>query len=336
MDAKISAFRESFKRLLAEVKGEKIAVAGHIRPDGDCVSSQVAAAWLFRLAGAEKVVCVNSHEVPYLYRPFICGEAFENADAFDVSAYKIVTVDCADYARAGESLKQRKPEVLACIDHHVSNSPYAEINIVDPSSCATAALLAELMTDSGIEIPPEIASVLYVGEMADTRQLTTSNTDFRAFNVAARLVELGADPAKISVLLYQREKFGRMKLLARFLQSLTMHFSGRVCAGVLPPGVYAATGSQKEDADGLVDYARNIDGVEIALLLEVLDDGGVKGSLRSKVPEMRVNEIAKAFGGGGHLAAAGFSVKTPLDEFYPRLLDVVESRLKAFDAEFSK
>lgn len=304
-----------------------------MRPDGDCISSQVVAAWLFRKYGAEDVVCLNKHEVPYLYKEFLCGEAFYCADTFDASSYEIVTVDCADYARTSEVLKEKYPNVLACIDHHITNSPYAKINIIEPTSCATAALLADLMMSLNIDFPKEIANALFVGVMMDTRQLTTSNTDAVAFKIASELVAKGAEPAYVSIQLYQREKFAKMKLLAQYLQSLTMHFEGRVCIGMLPLGVYAKTGSKKEDSDGLVDYARNIEGVDIALVIEILDNGGVKGSLRSKKPEMKVNEIAKHFGGGGHLAAAGFSVNdTTFDEFYPQFLMYVEEHLRAYDA----
>lgn len=323
-------FPEQFKvfaDFLTQVKGGKFAVAGHMRPDGDCISSQVACAALLRSFGAAEVVCINKHEVPYLYREFISGEKFLNADEFDRQDFKIVTVDCADYKRTSEALQGRFSEIFAAFDHHVTNQKYARFSIVEPTAAATAELLAGLMIDAGIEIGAELANVLFMGLMTDTRQLTTSNTNLRSFEIATELVARGAKPAEVSVLLYQREKFARMKLLSVFLQSLTMHFGGRVCIGTLNAGVFERTGAEKEDTDGLVDYARNIAGVEIAFLLEVLPEGGVKGSIRSKSPEAKVNEIAAAFGGGGHLAAAGFNVKMPLEDFYPKLLKILGERL---------
>lgn len=317
----------AFRDFLDGVKGRNIAVVGHMRPDGDCISSQVAMAWLLGESGAAQVACVNRDAIPYLYREFASGVEFLPADDFDREGWDIVTVDCADYARTSEPLRARYTKPFACFDHHVSNSPYAEINVIEPSASATAGLLAGLMFDAGIAFPKHVANAMFMGIMMDTRQLTTSNTDLRTFELSTRLVESGAEPAEVSILLYQREKFARMKLLAQFLQSLTMHYDGRVCVGILPAGVYDKTGAQKEDSDGLVDYARNIDGVEIAVLLEALADGGVKGSLRSKRPEMQVNEIARHFGGGGHFAAAGFNVKMSMDEFYPTLLAIIGDHL---------
>ena len=319
----------AFADFLKTARGRKFAVAGHMRPDGDCIGSQVAMAFLLRKFGAESVVCLNKHEVPFLYRDFLCGEKFLGADDFCGESFEIITVDCADLARASENLGGRFPVPAACFDHHVSNKPYARVNIIEPSATATGALLAGLMFDENIDFPPEIANALYVALMMDTRQLTTSNTDLRSFEIATRLVEAGANPPEVSIKLYQREKFGRMKLLARFLDSLEMHFGGRVCVGVLKSGVYEETGSCKEDSDGLVDYARNIGGVEVAAVLEELSGGGVKGSLRSKRPETRVNEIAARFGGGGHFAASGFTAESMgLEEVYSALLKAIEDHLK--------
>lgn len=316
-----------FAEFLAEVKGGKFAVVGHMRPDGDCISSQLACANLLRLFGAAEVVCLNKHEVPYLYREFLNGEEFLNSEDFDREDFRIVTVDCADYKRISEALQAKFPQIFAAFDHHVTAQNYAKYSIVESTAAATAELLAGLMLDAGIDFDANVANVLFMGLMTDTRQLTTSNTNLRSFRISTALVAKGARPAEVSVLLYQRERFARMKLLSVFLQSLTMHFGGRVCIGTLNAGVFDRTGAKKEDTDGLVDYARNIDGVEIALLLEVLPDGGVKGSIRSKTPQAKVNEIAAVFGGGGHLAAAGFNVKMSLEDFYPKLLKIIGDRL---------
>ncbi len=316
-----------FAEFLKSVKGGKFAVVGHMRPDGDCIGSQVTMAYLLRKYGAKEVVCLNQNEVPFHYKEFLCGEKFLSTEDFEDTSFEIITVDCADLKRTSEVLAEKFPTPFACFDHHVSNKPYAKINVIEPTASATGELLAGLMADENVEFTSKIASALYVALMMDTRQLTTSNTNLRAFEVATLLVGKGADPAEISVMLYQREKFGRMKLLAQFLQSLTMHYDGKVCIGLLKRGIYEKTGSSKEDSDGLVDYARNINGVEIAVLLEELADG-IKGSLRSKRPEMQVNEIASHFGGGGHFAAAGFTAKMAMDEFFPELLNIIGEHLK--------
>lgn len=318
---------EKFKELLAYAKGKKIAVAGHMRPDGDCVSSQFALAHFLRRAGASEVVCVNKDPVPALYKEFVGEEIFVSAQEFNDASYEIITVDCADYARISADFHLRFPQVFACVDHHISNPLYAKINILEAEASATAELLAGLAFDCGISLSKELASSLYMGIMMDTRQLTTSSASLRTFEIVAGLVACGVDTAEAARLLYQRENFGRLKLLSEYLHSLTMHYDNKVCIGVLPLGIYDRTGSSKEETDGLVDYARNIDSVEIAVLIEMLPDG-LKGSMRSKYPKVKVNEIAAEFGGGGHTAAAGFNLKMSFDDFFPKFLEALGRHLQ--------
>lgn len=243
-----------------------------------------------------------------------------------------MTVDCADYARTNLRLCERFPSPLGCIDHHFSNHSSARINAIDPSASATAELIAGMAFDAGLEISPENACRLYMGIATDTRQFTTPSTRPKTFEIAARLLECGADAAGVAVELYQRETMGKLKLLGRFLETLELFENSRACIGVLKAGIFAETGSEKADSDGLVDYARSIDGVEIALLLEQMPNG-VKGSLRAKTPDMRVNEIAARFGGGGHLAAAGFTAEGErLETFRDKIVAIVGEHLREYDS----
>ncbi len=320
---------ENFMKLVRAVKDKKIAVVGHMRPDGDCMSSQFAMAAVFEKFGAAEVVCLNKDPLPYLYENFSKGKKLLPTEGFEDASFEIVTVDCADYKRIGEDFAARHPNPLGCIDHHSSNHPYARINIFDPSSAATAEIIAGLLFDAGAKIDPESANRLYMGMAMDTRQFTTNSTGAKTLAIAAKLVESGAEPAYVAEQLYQRERFGKMKLLAYFLQSLTMHAEGKICMGIIPLGTFEKTGSSKEDTDGLVDYARSIEGVEIAILLEELPKG-LKGSFRAKTPKFEVDTLAGEFGGGGHKAAAGFSVDgASLNDFVPKLLKLVEKRINS-------
>ncbi len=317
-----------FKKLLESAKGAKIAVVGHMRPDGDCISSQYAMREILKWAGAKEVVVLNQNTMPRLYENFADASLLRDAETFDDKSFELVLVDCADYARSNLSLCERFPTPLACIDHHATNKGYGKINIIDSQASATAELISALCFDVGVELSAQTASLLYMGIVMDTRQFTTSSTRLATFEVAARLVELGASPSWVAVQLYQRESFGKMKLLAFYLDSLKTYFYGRVCIGVLPAGIFEKTNSEKADSDGLVDFARSVDGVEIAALLEELPNG-TKGSLRGKTADYCVDEIAASFGGGGHKAAAGFTAvgETP-ETLMPKLLKLIEQHLK--------
>ncbi len=324
-------FSDAFSRLLAGAAGRPVAVVGHARPDGDCIGSQVALARVLR-GRASSVVCVNADEVPrrvaYLAgdMPFIRTDAAVALPAETLAVF----VDCADHARAGERLKARFPAPLAAIDHHLSNAGYAEINIVDARSAATCEILAGLLLDAGLEIDAAAAAGLFAGILTDTGQFRFNSTTQRTFVLAGELVARGASPSRTGFELYERESLGKLRLLQQFLSTLTLEAGGRVCVGTLARGAFASTGTTAEDTEGLVDFARCIDGVDVGVLIEERQDG-VKASLRAKDPMCRLDLVAGEFGGGGHACAAGLNVKGDAPDFRARLVAALEVRLALAD-----
>jgi len=330
-------FTKVFGGLLESVAGKTVAVVGHSRPDGDCIGSQVALARVLAAMGSN-AVCVNTDPVPRRIAFVARGVDFVRTDAaLALPADAVaVFVDCADHGRAGERLRARFPAPLGNIDHHMSNSAYAEINIVDDASAATCEMLAGLFLDAGIPVDADTAAALFAGIMTDTGQFRFSSTSQRSFVLAGELVARGASPSVAGYELYERESSGRLRLLRSFLSSLEMEFGGRVCIGTLPPGVFEETGTTAEDTEGLVDFARCVDGVDIGVLIEERPDGGVKASLRAKDPLCRLDLVAAQFGGGGHACAAGLSLKKPSGEFRTLLLNALGDRLRVMDAELAK
>jgi phosphoesterase RecJ-like protein len=142
----------------------------------------------------------------------------------------------------------------------------------------------------------------------------------------------GAKPTEAGFELYERETTGKLRLLQHFLASLTLECDGRVCIGTLPDGVFDSTGSTPEDTEGLVDYARCIDGVDVGVLIEERPDGAVKASLRAKDPVYRLDRIAAQFNGGGHACAAGLSLKAPASDFRARLVAAIAAQFAAVAA----
>jgi phosphoesterase RecJ-like protein len=249
----------------------------------------------------------------------------------DPTDYAAVFVDCADHARAGNRLKLRFPKPVGNIDHHLSNIGYAETNLVDSGSAATCEILAGLFFDNDLPVDSQAAQGLYTGILTDTGQFRFTSTTRRTFLLAAELMARGAKPTEAGFELYERETTGKLRLLQHFLASLRVECEGRVCIGTLPNGIFESTGSSMEDTEGLVDYARCIDGVEIGVLIEERPDGSVKASLRSKDPAYRLDRIAAQFNGGGHACAAGLSLKPAPADFQARLLAALCARIQAVD-----
>ena len=333
MDRFYPRLSEEFARLLAALAGRRIAVLGHARPDGDCIGAQVALARVLSARGFD-VICVNPDPVPRRLLFLVEGMTFVRTDALLATAEDraAIFVDCADHARAGERLKLRFPSPVAVIDHHLSNVGYAAVNLVDSASAATCEILAGIFLDNDLPIDAQAAQALYTGILTDTGQFRFNSTSRRCFVLAGELVSRGANPSEAGYELYERETEGKLRLLQHFLASLRLEAGGRICVGRLAAGVFEQTGTGPEDTEGLVDYARSIDGVDIGALIEEKTDGTVKASLRAKEPAYRVDLVAAKFNGGGHACAAGLNLKSGAENFYGRLVAALTERIVAVDA----
>lgn len=318
---------EGFSRALSLIAGRRIAVVGHARPDGDCIGSQVALARVLRALG-HTVICVNTDAVPRRLQYLVGDLAFVRPHDVPVNEeWTSIWVDCADSGRAGDKARERFPAPFANIDHHLSNNSYATHNFIDAGAAATAEILAGVFSDNHLPVDAGTAKGLFAGIMTDTGQFRFNSTTHRTFLLTAELVGLGADPAEAGGEIYERESLGKLQLLQRFLASLQLDCGGLVCVGSLPEGIFQATGTSVEDTEGLVDYARAIDGVEIGVLIEERP-GAIKASLRCKNPIYRVDQIAAQFGGGGHACAAGLNLKNaPVAEFRSQLLGALAAQI---------
>jgi len=322
-----------FGEFLSGLKGQRVAVIGHQRPDGDCIGSQVALCRVLRSQGID-AVCINADPVPRRIKFLLGDTPFLLRDEAKHDGLLGVFTDCADHGRAGEKTKLLYPSPYGCFDHHLSNDGFARYNFVDTGSAATAEVLAGIFLDHGLPIDAVSAQALYAGIMTDTGQFRFSSTSERVFHICGALLARGAKPADAGNELYERESLGKMKLLQHFLGSLKLECGGRVCIGILPNGIFEQLGATVEDTEGLVDYARSIDGVEIGALIEVRP-GTIKASLRAQNGSYRVDTLASQFNGGGHASAAGLNWPGTLGVFYPRLIAAINRRLHEVDSAAS-
>jgi phosphoesterase RecJ-like protein len=316
----------SFAELIRQLEGLSVLVLGHRRPDGDCIGSQVALTRILRALGTN-AIAVNNDPVPRTLQKFVGDTPFTDPQGIEAGDYKIVTVDCADHARVGDELRKRFPSVFLNVDHHVSNTKFAEHNFVLSDASATGEILAKFFFDSDLEVDQTTADALYLGICTDTGQFCYSGTNAAVFEVCRKLCESGCNPSMVAHELYEREKPGRIQLLQKFLASFRMEFNDSVCIGSIREDFYQETGTKPEDAENFVDYARSLEGVEIGVLVEDRN-GKLKGSFRAKDKKYRVDLLAKQFSGGGHACAAGFNVDVPFDEFYPNLVNSIGEHLK--------
>ena len=332
MGISMPAAGEAIRDLVQGLKGRKIAVLGHMRPDGDCVGSQVALCRMLLAAGVD-AICVNRDRVPPNMVPYVVGVTFLSADQYDTDGREAITVDCADASRVGTELLGKFPGgVLANIDHHASNPDYAKVNIVVREAAATCHILADAGLKQGLAVDAATAKALHLGILTDTGRFCYSSATAGVFEIVAELIRRGANPAEANFLVFEKESRGKLELTKRFLNTIRFHEDGKICSGEITQADYVATGTTKEDKEGLVEFPRSVDGVEIAVLMEEGKDG-VRGSLRGRDPRLRLDLLAGKLNGGGHVLAAGFNMLgCKLEKDRDKILGIVAAHYREHSA----
>jgi phosphoesterase RecJ-like protein len=307
MGISMQAAGEALRDLVKGLKGRKVAVLGHMRPDGDCIGSQVALCRILLAAGID-TLCVNRDRVPLNMVSYTQGLTFLTGDQYVPDGRVAVAVDCADASRIGPDLLDKfGGKLWGNIDHHASNPGYAQHNIVVKTAAATCHVLAYGALRQNLGCDTATAKALHLGIVTDTGRFSYASATAEVFALAAELIERGANPAETNFLVFEHESRGKLELTKRFLNSIQFHEDGKICSGELTQADYAATGTTKEDKEGLVEFPRSVEGVEIAVLMEEGRDG-VRGSLRGRDPRLRLDLLAGKLNGGGHVLAAGFNM----------------------------
>lgn len=291
-------------------KAESIAVISHIRPDGDAYGSSLAVALALESQG-KNVALYNQSGLlsTYTFLPQIRRiiEPPMTSPPFDL----FISVDTSTFDRLGTNFCGWQKTVHINIDHHGSNTRYAEINIIDPSAPATAQLVYELFKISNWPLTQDIASALYTGIITDTGSFKYRGTTSRTLQVAATLADAGADIAFLSEQCFCNYPLRRLRLQREILQRLELRCQERLAFFIITQEMYRTTGALPEDTEGLIENIISIQGVEVAILFEERKDKTVKISLRSR-GKINVSDLAASVGGGGHPLAAGATIRGSL------------------------
>jgi phosphoesterase RecJ-like protein len=309
-------------------QSQRICVVGHVRPDGDCIGSQLGLALALRAEGKD-VICWNEHPVPDKLAFLDPNKVFsfpEPGHKFDC----VIATDCASFERLG-SVKDCIGErgVFINIDHHASNTRYADINWISSREPATGELIYRLLKTAKWPITKQIANCLFAAVSTDTGSFQYASTTPATFAVAGRLVELGADLSQISQEVYQSYPMARVQLLRHVYNKFHLTHEHRTGYFWLKKRDFARTGAQRDDAEGLIDHIRAIQGVVVACVFEEAEPDLTRISLRSKSDDVDVNEIAGLFGGGGHRAAAGARIQGSPLAAQRRVLNAIKKALKS-------
>jgi len=294
IDRIIDAIRES----------RTIAIVGHIRPDGDCVGSQLGLT-LALLEEGKKVFCWNEDQIPEKYRFLDRGHIIQKPKA-GLSFDCVIATDAASLERmgaVGPCVANRK--LLINIDHHESNTRYGDLNWVSAREPSTGELIFRLLKIAKWPITKPIANCLFTAVSTDTGSFQYSSTLPGTYHVAGELVRRGADLAKICDEVYQSYPLSRIGLLRHIYSHFRLKHQNQIAYFWLKKADFARAGAESSDSEGLIDHIREIAPVVVACVFEEIEPALTRISLRSKSDKVNVNEIAAQFGGGGHPAAAG-------------------------------
>lgn len=306
---------------------QTFCIVGHIRPDGDCIGSQLGLGYALRNLG-KKVTCWNEDPLPdklafldpsgrFLQRP-------RPGRAFDC----VIATDCATFERLGSvapCIGRRK--VFINIDHHASNTRYADLNWVSPKEPSTGELIVRLLEAGRWTITPPIADCLFAAVSTDTGSFQYPSTRPPTFHVAAKLVQCGADLGRICNEVYHSYSLSRVRLLQHVYNEFKLTADDQVAYFWLRRKDYQRTGAKPDDSEGLIDHIRAIQPVVVACLFEEMEPDLTRVSLRSKNERVNVNEIAQKFGGGGHHAAAGARIRGNPSTVQNRIITAVKQAL---------
>lgn len=307
-------------------KSQNIFVASHSNPDGDAIGALLSTGLALK-AMHKDVRMFNQSAIPAVYR-FLPSVQLIRQEADDMETYDtVVVLDCGSIERIGPMAQQaRKAGTIINIDHHITNTRFGHLHLIDPEACATSAIVYRIIKKMNIDISCPMAAAIYTGILTDTGSFRFSNTNRQAFAICSEMIERGANPYEIAQHVYGHYSLGRIKLLNLALDSLEISANGKTSIMSLTQDMLDITRTQEEDIDGIINYARRIEDVKVAALIhEVAGNGRARRqyhvSLRSD-GDVNVALIAAEFGGGGHANAAGFSVEATLSDLKNKIFEL--------------
>jgi len=282
-------------------------VVGHVRPDGDCIGSQLGLSLALKNEG-KKVWCWNEDGVPQKYR-FLDPDRTMQRPKLGMSFDCVITTDAASFERLGKAglcVKERR--LLINIDHHESNTRYGDLNWVSAREPSTGELVFRLLKIAKWPITRAIADCLFTAVSTDTGSFQYPTTRPGTFHVAGELVRRGANLATICDEVYESYPLSRARLLRLVYSRFRLTHENQIAYLWLKKIDFARTGAESLDSEGLIDHIRAIAPVVVACVFEEIEPELTRISLRSKSSKVNVNDIAALFDGGGHPAAAGARV----------------------------
>lgn len=304
---------------------ERIGIAGHIRPDGDCIGSCMALYNYLKKNRPDLNVNVHLEYVDPKFGIIDNIDDIDLSDPDDTEYELFIALDTASVDRLGKHAKYfENAKKTFCIDHHKSNLGYADENIVVADASSACEVLFDLLD---VDLFDEsIAAPMYMGIASDSGVFRFQNTKPRTLRIAAKMMEFGINHNEILEETFYKKSYNQMMITAKIQSNTVLKLDGQVIYGYCTKELMDRYELTSNDLDAVIASIRNVSGVEVAMFAYQIEDNKYKVSLRSK-DDVDVSKIAVTFGGGGHKRAAGFDIEGDKDT-------VIETVLKEIEKEF--
>lgn len=296
-----------------------ICVIGHKSPDGDCIGS-VTAMYMYLKGLGKDVYTGFDGGIPYNLESFITPEMKleDKEKKYDL----LIMMDCADEFRLGNNMYLlHNANHVVCIDHHKTNSNFAEYNIIIKDFSSTGELLYHFLKMKDANITLDIAERIYLAILMDTGGFAYSSTTPDTLRVAADLLEIGVNTSELDNLLFNSMPLKLFKAFNALLSTADYYYLGQLGIIKISQDILKKYDISYADLDGLVGAIREVKEIEVSCVLKEKELGGVKISLRSKTGKVDVADICQKHGGGGHSRAAGADIDKSLYETEKMLIE---------------
>ena len=303
-----------------------VAIAGHVRPDGDCVGSCLATYNYIKTYHKEIEVCVYLEPIPNIFK-FMAGAEQIKLPQRGQKVYDLfIAQDCGDVGRLGDAAHYFEcAKRTACIDHHVSNQSFADDNYIFPLASSTSELIFELLPKE--RLTKEIAECIYTGIIHDTGVFQYSCTSAKTMQAAGVLMECGINFSKIVDETFFTKTYNQNRIMGQALVKSELYLDGKCIVSVITQEEMKRFDVLPKHLEGIVAQLRVTKDVEAAIFLYENEDGSFKVSTRSS-GNVDVSKIAVKYGGGGHARAAGITMNGSADEIVETIVAEVANRLE--------
>lgn len=302
-----------------------VGMAGHIRPDGDCVGSCVGLYTYLKHQYSDIKVDLYLEPVPDKFKFLKYSDEIKSICDEDIEYDLFISLDSSDVDRLGDFEKYFKnAKKTLCIDHHISNTSFATENIVYPNASSASEVVYTLLDEEKVDY--DVACALYLGIIHDSGVFKYSNTSAATMSIAGKLMEKGIPFTNIIDNTFYTKTYVQNQILGRALLESVLFYDGKCIFSVVRKNEFEFYNITNKDLDGIVEQLRITKGVECAIFLYEVDELEYKVSLRSN-EIVDVSAIATYFGGGGHIRAAGFNMKGNVYDVINNISEQIEIQL---------